>query len=74
MTSGSLQQPLPHRHGKAMETGLPLLDLLRVIFLFRRADANKGTAPVPTAFPHLMVWKRLLKTTYTVPGELRPPE
>ena len=30
--------------------------------------------PVTTAFPHLLAWKRLLKTTYTVPGELRPPE
>ena len=30
--------------------------------------------PVTTAFPHLLAWMSLLKTTYTVPGELRPPE
>ena len=26
LTSGSFQQPLPHRHGKAMETGTTLAD------------------------------------------------
>lgn len=34
-----------------METGLPLLDLLRVIFLFRRADANEGNSACSHSFP-----------------------
>ena len=44
------------------------------LLVFLVGDLTSVRPPVTTAFPHLLAWKRLLKTTYTVPGELRPPE